>query len=97
MTQQHFKHRGFTIKVLTHEIFPGSGFPEQHPGWHATSVVISRGSEASHHYHEKSLHPNRISVTPQRAVDYGRKFAMRIIDEEILYANLSRFLSARLM
>ncbi|MGA9851753.1 MAG: hypothetical protein WBR15_02340 [Gammaproteobacteria bacterium] len=95
MTQQLFRHRGFTIKVITHELFSSNSFSNNHLGWHACSIVISRDMEGEHHYHEESLHPGRISVTPERAVEYGRKYALRIIDEEILYANLSKFLSAR--
>ncbi|MGH8398214.1 MAG: hypothetical protein ACRETA_08225 [Gammaproteobacteria bacterium] len=95
MTQQSFKHRGFTIKVITHETFPGSHDSKRHLSWHAASVAISRGMQGEHNYHEKYLHPDRISVTPERAIRYGRKFAARVIDEEILYENLSNFLSVR--
>ncbi|MGH8377802.1 MAG: hypothetical protein ACRER7_02505 [Gammaproteobacteria bacterium] len=95
MTQQNFRHRGFTIKVITHEIFPGSHDAKKHFGWHVASVVISRGTQDEHNYHEKFLHPDRISVTPECAINYGRKFAARVIDEKILYENLSNFLSVR--
>ncbi len=95
MTNENFNYKGFTIKVITHELFPGHSPSEIDIGWHASSVVISPGTESKHHYYEKSLHPARISVTSERATDYGMKFAMRVIDEKILYANLSKFLEAR--
>lgn len=95
MTQQHFKHRGFTIKVIAHSAIPDNGQASDQHGAYACSVVFSRDSEAKHHYHESPMHPNHVFLTQEHAFDYGRRFAMRVIDDEIRYADLNRFLSAR--
>jgi len=95
MTRQHFNHRGFTVQVIAHETFPVNPPATIHGNWYACSAVISRGPEGLHHNHEKILQPSRIFVTQERALDYGCTFAMHVIDDEILYDNLSRFLSAR--
>jgi hypothetical protein len=96
MINDNFNYRGFTIKVTAHELFPGYGTSGMNLGWHASSVVISQDMNSEHNaYHAKSLHSGRISISPERAVDYGRKFAMRVVDEEILYTNLTKFLETR--
>ena len=95
MTRQHFSHRGFAIQVITHETFPVNAPESARGNRYACSAVISRGAEDAHRDHEKFLQPSRVFVTQEHALDYGLSFAMHAIDDEILYDNLSRFMSAR--
>lgn len=95
MTRQHFSHRGFTIQVIAHETFPANAPALPGGNWYACSAVISRGAQAAHLDREKFLHPDRVFVTQQHALDYGLGFARHAIDDEILYDDLSRFMSAR--
>lgn len=95
MTRQHFSHRGFTIQVIAHETFPVIAPISDRRNWYACSAVISRGTDGAHRDHEKFLQPSRIFVTLEHALNYGLSFARHAIDDEILYDNLSRFMSAR--
>lgn len=95
MIIEKFIYKGFTIKVSAHELFHGLCPSGADIGWYTSSVAISKNPNGKYHNHEESLHPGRISVNPERAIDYGKKFARHVIDEEILYSNLNRFLTTR--
>ncbi|MGA9855550.1 MAG: hypothetical protein WBR29_09770 [Gammaproteobacteria bacterium] len=95
MIIEKFNYKGFTIKVSAHELFHGLGPSGVNLGWYTSSVAISKNPNDKYCDHEESLHPGRISVSPDRAMDYGKKFARHVVDEEILYSNLSKFMTTR--
>jgi hypothetical protein len=95
MINENFTYKGFKIKINAHELFPGYGPSGVELGWYASSVEISRSGHGQRHYYKESLHPGRISVSPERAIDHGKKYAMHVVDEEVLYENLTQFLETR--
>ncbi len=95
MIIEKFSYKGFTIKVSAHELFHGFGPSGVNLGWYTSAVAISKKPDGECHDCEETLHPGRISVSPERAMDYGKNYARHVIDEEILYSNLSKFLTTR--
>jgi len=95
MIIEKFNYKGFNVKVSAHELFHDLGPSGANLGWYTSSVAISKKPNGECHDHEESLHPGRISVSPERAVDFGKKYARHVIDEEVLYSNLTKFLETR--
>ncbi len=94
MASKSFAYRGYVIKVTAHELFHGEDFSKRLEGlgvgWYSTAVKIGRYGDDKKLI-EEPLHAGRLSITPERALEYGKKFAMQIIDGEIMNSESTEF------
>jgi hypothetical protein len=94
MTSKVFIYRGYFIKVMAHECAygeqPSKNLTQLGIGWYSTSIIIRRYGDGKKII-EEPQHSSMLSVTPERAIEYGKNIAIRVIDEEIMYLKLTRY------
>jgi hypothetical protein len=94
MSCKVFTYRGYVIQVMAQEFVQGERLSKSLAqlgiGWYSTSVTIQRYSDGKK-LAEGPLQAGRLSITPERAIEYGKNFAIRIVDEEIAYSWLTQY------
>jgi hypothetical protein len=92
MASKTLAYRGYIIRVVTHELFHGEDLSRclhgLGVGWYSTSITIGRYGDDKK-LKEESIHAGKLSITPERAIEYGKKFAIQVIDEEIFNSELT--------
>lgn len=79
MVEEIFEYMGFIIKVVPIKLTSKTN--SSRPRF--VCIAIVRISWIPDRYQEKWLHPCRISCSPQRALEYGKQFAMCALDDEL--------------
>ncbi len=85
MLEENFEYMGFIIKVVPVKLASKSN--SNRPRF--VSIAIVRMSWMPDKCQEKWLHPGRISSSPQRALEHGRQFAMRTLDDGLCCTTFS--------
>jgi len=85
MLEENFEYMGFIIKVVPITLTSKTNSSRSR----FASIAIVRMSLTPNKCQEKWLHPCRLSSSPQRALEYGRQFAMRALDDGLCCTTFS--------
>jgi hypothetical protein len=91
MAEEHFEYMGFIIKVVPIRL--ASKSRSNRPRF--AVIVMVRIPGSADRYYEKWLRPCRICSSSGRALEFGRRFAVRALDEELCCTTFSDLLLSR--
>lgn len=85
MVEENFDYMGFIIKVIPIKLASKTNSDRSR----FVAIAIVRTSWIPGRYQEKWLYPCRISSSPQRAMEHGRQFAIRTLDDDLCCTTFS--------